>query len=583
MNILIKKKPCELITPESINFTELVRNSNTTLSLSDEYQSNMIKILNEEFSEQQQQWFIANLYIYMHYHPTNDYPINLENVFHMIGFANKGNAKRTLENNFTKEEDYKITILPSEKGQIAREDIMLNVDTFKSLCMLAKTDKGKEIRKYYVKLENIHNKIIKEEIEEQKLLKEKIQLQLDNKQYLLEQKQIELDNEKKNKNWLLNRRYNNSKPGDTIYLYKDYKDDAGKEFIYKIGKTKNISERETEYSNTSKSGKIVYIQYCLNCDLTEKLLHHILDKYRLVKNQEWFNFTEELAIQTIKSIIYIMDSQMEHVEEFIPKLHNLLEIPNIEYIKEIKVENRHVDINIKNPLNFDLFIEECCEILERMNTPKTYIKDAHRIWSKNSTKETISALDIYLNNKFKSTVIIDENGVSRNMFKDVKLKPLIYTISDKNLDYEQFITNQISIGEMKVDWKARITYLDFFNYFIEWKRINEPHYKLKHFYKKEIQVYLEQKFAGGRVYESGGSKTKHLNGLWGVGAKKTNFGLKNPDRTNKKVGQYTIENVLIKQWDSLSIASRELNMRIATLSKYARFKTIKNGMYYKYE
>jgi hypothetical protein len=35
----------------------------------------------------------------------------------------------------------KITILPSEKGQIASEDIMLNVDTFKNLYMLAKTDK----------------------------------------------------------------------------------------------------------------------------------------------------------------------------------------------------------------------------------------------------------------------------------------------------------------------------------------------------------------------------------------------------------------------------------------------------------
>ena len=44
----------------------------------------------------------------------------------MIGFANKGNAKRTLENNFTKNEDYKLTILPSEKGQIPREEIMLN-------------------------------------------------------------------------------------------------------------------------------------------------------------------------------------------------------------------------------------------------------------------------------------------------------------------------------------------------------------------------------------------------------------------------------------------------------------------------
>ena len=88
----------------------------------------------------------------------------------MIGFANKGNAKRTLENNFTKDEDYKSSFLPTEKREIGgslNEQIMLNVDTFKSLCMLAKTDKGKEIRKYYVKLENIYNELMKEEIQEQ--------------------------------------------------------------------------------------------------------------------------------------------------------------------------------------------------------------------------------------------------------------------------------------------------------------------------------------------------------------------------------------------------------------------------------
>jgi phage anti-repressor protein len=174
MNILIKKKPNELIIPETVNFTELVRNSNTTLSLSQEYQSNMIKILNEEFSEQQQQWYIANLYMYMNYHPTNDYPINLENVFKMIGFANKGNAMKTIKSNFTKDEDYKIMLFHTEKrkneGGFNKEDVMLNIDTFKSLCMLAKTDKGKKIRRYYVKLENIHNKIIKEEIEQHNLL-----------------------------------------------------------------------------------------------------------------------------------------------------------------------------------------------------------------------------------------------------------------------------------------------------------------------------------------------------------------------------------------------------------------------------
>jgi phage anti-repressor protein len=58
---------------------------------------------------------------------------------------------------------------------------MLNIDTFKNLCMIAKTDKGKEIRNYYVKLENIYNKIIKEEIENKdELLENNCELQRHN-------------------------------------------------------------------------------------------------------------------------------------------------------------------------------------------------------------------------------------------------------------------------------------------------------------------------------------------------------------------------------------------------------------------
>ena len=74
----------------------------------------MVETLNQEFTDDEQRWYIANLYVYMHYHPTNDFPINLENVYKMIGFAHKKNAKRTLENNFTKDEDYKIIMVRDE-------------------------------------------------------------------------------------------------------------------------------------------------------------------------------------------------------------------------------------------------------------------------------------------------------------------------------------------------------------------------------------------------------------------------------------------------------------------------------------
>ena len=47
----------------------------------------MITMLNHEFTDDEKHWYIANLYIYMHYHPINDFPINLEDVYKMIGFA----------------------------------------------------------------------------------------------------------------------------------------------------------------------------------------------------------------------------------------------------------------------------------------------------------------------------------------------------------------------------------------------------------------------------------------------------------------------------------------------------------------
>ena len=178
-----------MIHPKSINFTELVKNSNTTLSLG--LQTKIVDKLNKTFTEQEQHWYVANLYMYMNYHPTEDYPINLEDVFKMIGFANKGNAKRTLENNFTKDEDYKSSFLPTEKREIGgslNEQIMLNIDTFKNLCMIAKTELGKEIRRYYVKLENIYNEIIKEEIEEQKILLENKNKELEKTKKQLETK-----------------------------------------------------------------------------------------------------------------------------------------------------------------------------------------------------------------------------------------------------------------------------------------------------------------------------------------------------------------------------------------------------------
>ena len=74
----------QIIKQETINFSELVKNSKTKLNLSLNYESKMIDLLNNEFTEEESQWYIANLYMYLNYHSTTDYPINLENVYKML-------------------------------------------------------------------------------------------------------------------------------------------------------------------------------------------------------------------------------------------------------------------------------------------------------------------------------------------------------------------------------------------------------------------------------------------------------------------------------------------------------------------
>ena len=285
----------KLITPETINFNELVKNSDTKLSIHS--QSIMVELLNQEFTEEESQFYIASLFMYLNFHPTMDFPVNLEHVFRMIGFANKGNAKRTLENNFTVDEDYKITILPSEKGQIAREDIILNVDTLKNLFLIAKTPEGKKARKYFIKIENMNHKVFQMEMENtQKQLEEKDQ-ELINKDQLIQL----LENKPDTEGFYSKNGYN--------YLIKD-KSNLGS---YKIGYGEDPDNRAgaLNVGSSQKSLVILYLFESKNVKWSEKIIHILLEPFRIKRRSEWFylptDYELNYAVYTMKNVIEYTD------------------------------------------------------------------------------------------------------------------------------------------------------------------------------------------------------------------------------------------------------------------------------------
>jgi phage anti-repressor protein len=376
--------------------------------------NNVVNKLRKHFTEEEQQLYFGNLLMYMNYHQTNDYVINLENVFKMIGFANKGNAKRTLENNFTKDEDYKITILPSEKGQIAREDIMLNVDTFKNLCMMAKTSKGKVIRKYYVKLENVYNEIIKEEIENQKLLLEK---EKETTIKLLQAKEQELLRYKE-------KTYEEIEKTGHIYVIKT---DGGT----KVGKTKDAVNKRIRGLQT---GNVNNIEILLdfktsNPDLLEKCAHYILDRYRCNSNREFF----DCDINYIKTIVEIcgntidtLKSTYQHIsnDELVEKLKNNgieigIEEVNMKECDSDDQENddfhNWLEENIQYKYNSLLQLGEVCELY--LNTIKV-----HSSVSSKYKKE----MEKYIKKKYKQVKseygVVKINDITYNGWKHLCFK-----------------------------------------------------------------------------------------------------------------------------------------------------------------
>jgi very-short-patch-repair endonuclease/phage anti-repressor protein len=96
------------------------------------------------------------------------FTVDFDNVWKMCGYSKKSNAKRILEN-FIENDDFCVKNVPAQKragrilnkhGGSNKEIILLTKDTFKAFCMMANTAKGKEIRRWYIRMESKYSELI---------------------------------------------------------------------------------------------------------------------------------------------------------------------------------------------------------------------------------------------------------------------------------------------------------------------------------------------------------------------------------------------------------------------------------------
>ncbi|MEM6432237.1 MAG: hypothetical protein AAF773_00040 [Cyanobacteria bacterium P01_D01_bin.115] len=110
-----------------------------------------------------------------------EFPVDFDDAWRWLGYSTKQKAKNRLSSNFDIGLDYRVFNQvgknPTGKrfqGGRPTEKIRLTIDCFKSLGMMAGTDKGKEIRRYFLECE----RTVKDVIPAQQSELEKLKLEL---------------------------------------------------------------------------------------------------------------------------------------------------------------------------------------------------------------------------------------------------------------------------------------------------------------------------------------------------------------------------------------------------------------------
>jgi hypothetical protein len=178
---------------------------NPLTRLSKNYQNKLINKIKKKITEKEQQLFAGSFYCHLNHHSSNDFIIDLENVWKWIGFRRQDHGKIVLKKFFIENIDYKILpplkdekdlSLEKSDGKAKKNDnkeqILMTINTFKKFCLKAGTEKADEFHDYYIKLEELLYEIINEETNE---LKNQLQMQPKNKQMELDKKNIKLESE----------------------------------------------------------------------------------------------------------------------------------------------------------------------------------------------------------------------------------------------------------------------------------------------------------------------------------------------------------------------------------------------------
>jgi methyl-accepting chemotaxis protein len=381
----------------------------------------IIQLFNENFTSDDEKLFVENFKYYLQYgEDDTKFIINLDDLYKWIEFSRYDSAKRFLINKFEENKDYIITTLLHTKVEQRnievnfnhpicnhnKEFIYLNVKTFKKFCLKASTKKADIIHDYYLKMESILNKYIKDTYIQSNIK-------------FIEDKEFE-------RHKTLIYAYKNQ---PLIYLMKIKQNEDGS-FILKIGHTKSIQDRVQKISSLFKLNVMV------------------MDVYPCKKNAEFENMLHNHQYLLSMKYTDIINNNEKSIECYLIQNNDIydkiLRICNLEktkyyadtfeektlYIreKELEIEERKLNMFENNRelfKKYENFTDYIYNLEKLMVIPNTIEKISEKLEDLSNKLEIISSKYDVMSNKYdimsnKIDTILNNMTTKKQVKKETK-------------------------------------------------------------------------------------------------------------------------------------------------------------------
>ena len=602
----------------TLNIVDLIE-KNPITKLSASYNNNLINKIKENFTETQQQLFVASFYSYLKYDKNTDFIIDLDDVWKWLGFSQKANVKKIIDRTFIIDIDYKISLIQSAEqenshGGNNKQKIMMNIKTFKLLCIKAGTQKSNELHEYFIKLEELLYKLVEEENDELKVQLIKIedkskqeiktiedkskqdikQLEDKNKKEIIQTKILEHER-------VLLQKFGES--GPLIYIIKVKSYENG-QYVIKLGESrKGIKARYAEHKN--KYDEVLLLD-CFSVTRSkdfESFLHNhdsvcpnkVKDLPNHTNENELFLIGKNLIYQTITNLIVNNIKYFNDTDNEIQKLN--LEVERLTLLSNSKTNNDNTNQLIKDLINSNKILSNKIDDLEKSN--KEILTKINTSQSRTTTgfiqplvtlgprlqkinPETLQIAQIYesvaeclkeYNNKIKRPTItkaVNENTVYHGYR---------WLFVDRELD-ANIITH---IETTKVTRPQNNGYI---------AKINQERTEI-------VNIYLDRKtaatlngYASHSALDAPVKNATLANGFYYKLFEKCDDGLreafieknagKDPILYKDGIGQFDADNNLVREFICKNDCIKSLKLSDKTLAKALDNKIMYNNYYYRY-